>query len=90
MILEVLEGSMAVKLKRKLLHNISSNRQCRSFMNVMFARSSRPEVFCKKGALINFTRFTGKHLCQSLFFNKLNECSQHNLPYFTFSKFLFY
>ena len=29
MISEVLEGSMAVKLKRKLLHNISSNRQCR-------------------------------------------------------------
>ena len=29
MILEVLEGSMAVKLKRKLLHNISSNRQYR-------------------------------------------------------------
>ena len=24
-------------------------------------RSSRPEVFCKKGFLRNFTRFTGKH-----------------------------
>ena len=24
----------------------------------------------KKGALINCTKFTGKHLCQSLFFNK--------------------
>ena len=42
-------------------------------MNVMFARSSRPEVFCKKGALINFTKLTGKHLCQSLFFNKVAE-----------------
>ena len=31
-------------------------------------RSSRPEVFCKKGVLRNFTKFTGKHLCQSLFF----------------------
>ena len=29
-------------------------------------RSSRPEVFCKKGVLKNFTEFTGKHLCQSL------------------------
>ena len=28
-----------------------------------------PEVFCKKGVLRNFTKFTGKHLCQSLFFN---------------------
>ena len=27
---------------------------------------SRPEVFCK-GVLKNFTKFTGKHLCQSLF-----------------------
>ena len=25
----------------------------------------------KKGVLINFARFTGKHLCQSLFFNKV-------------------
>ena len=24
----------------------------------------------KKGVLRNFTKFTGKHLCQSLFFNK--------------------
>ena len=33
--------------------------------------SSRPEVFCKKGILRNFTKFSGKHLCQSLFFNKI-------------------
>ena len=30
-----------------------------------------PEVFYKKGALKNFTKFTGKHLCQSLVFNKV-------------------
>ena len=30
------------------------------------SRRSRPEVFCKKGVLRNFTKFTGKHLCQSL------------------------
>ena len=34
-------------------------------------KSSRPEVFCKKGVLRNFTKFTGKHLCRSLFFNKV-------------------
>ena len=33
--------------------------------------SSRPEMFRKKGFLRNFAKFTGKHLCQSLFFNKL-------------------
>ena len=34
-------------------------------------RSSRPEVFYEKGVLRNFARFTGNHLCQSLFFNKV-------------------
>ena len=34
-------------------------------------RSSRPEVFYKKGALRNFAKFLGKHLCQSLFCNKV-------------------
>ena len=29
-----------------------------------------PEVYCKKGVLKNFAKFTGKHLCQSLFFKK--------------------
>ena len=29
--------------------------------------SSRPEVFCKKVVLENFTKFTGKHLYQRLF-----------------------
>ena len=30
-----------------------------------------PEMFYKKGVLKNLTKFTGKHLCQSLFFNKV-------------------
>ena len=34
-------------------------------------RSSRLEVFCRKGVLRNFAKFTGKHLCQILFFNKV-------------------
>ena len=34
-------------------------------------RSSRPKVFCKKGVLRNFAKFTGKHLWQSLLFNKI-------------------
>ena len=33
--------------------------------------SSRPEVFCKKSVLRKFTKFTGKHMCQSLFLNKI-------------------
>ena len=34
-------------------------------------RSSRPEVFIKKGVLKNFAKFTGKHLCRSLLSIKL-------------------
>ena len=39
----------------------------------MKARSSPLEVFCKKDFLRNFAKFKGKHLCQSLFFNKVAE-----------------
>ena len=35
------------------------------------SRSSHPEVFCKKGAFKKFTKFTGKHLFLSLFFNNV-------------------
>ena len=34
-------------------------------------RSSHLELFYKKGVLKNFAKFTGKNLCQSLFFNKV-------------------
>ena len=34
-------------------------------------RSSHQRCSIKKGALRNFAKFTGKHLCQSLFFNKV-------------------
>ena len=30
-----------------------------------------PDVFYKKGVLKNFAKFTGKHLCQILFLNKI-------------------
>ena len=34
-------------------------------------RSRHPEVFYKIGVLKNFAKFTGKHLCQRLSFNKV-------------------
>ena len=36
-----------------------------------YFKRSRPELFCKKGVLKNFAKFTGNHLYQSLFFNKV-------------------
>ena len=41
----------------------------RSFIFTV-AGGSRPEVFCKKGVFRNFTKFTGKHLCQ-----RSNDCN---------------
>ena len=39
-------------------------------VNEMVQKQS-PEGVLKKGVLRNFAKFTGKHLCQSLFFNKV-------------------
>ena len=60
-------------------------------------RSSHQSCFIIKGVLRNFAKFTGKHLCQSLFFNKVAGLSpatllrkrlcQKFLPV-TFAKFL--
>ena len=36
-------------------------------------------MFCNKGVLENFTKFTGKHLHQSFFFNKVANQSVHKL-----------
>ena len=41
------------------------------FRFVTWLRRSRQEVLCEKGVLRNFTKFTGKQLCQGLFFNKV-------------------
>ena len=38
--------------------------------------SSRLEVLCKKGVPRNFAKFTGKHLSQSIFFNKVTGLKQ--------------
>ena len=43
-------------------------KSSRCYNNLVTVRSSRPELFCEKGVLKSFTKFTGKHLCQSVFF----------------------
>ena len=60
-------------------------------LKVSSFRSSRPKVFCKKGVLRNFVKFTGKHLCQSHFFNKvalLKKRLRHRCFPVNFAKFL--
>ena len=52
-------------------------------------RSSRPEVFCKKGVLRNFKKFTEKRLCQSLLPSTLlKKRLQHRCFPVNFVKFL--
>ena len=44
---------------------------CCSITNRRYPQKQPSEVFYEKGVLWNFTKFTGKHLCQGLFFNKV-------------------
>ena len=55
----------------KIQHGALCNNGCRLLAVSYSFRNSRLEVLCEKGVLRNFTKFTGKHLCQSLFFNKV-------------------
>ena len=45
-----------------------SNKAYKYFLDI---RSSHRKCSVTRGVLRNFTKFTGKHLCQSLFFNKV-------------------
>ena len=36
-------------------------------------RTSRPDLFCEEDIFRNFAKFTGKHLWQSLLFNKVAD-----------------
>ena len=45
------------------------------------------EAFYKKGVLKNFAKFTGKYLCQSLFFNKVATLSPVNFAKFITAPF---
>ena len=59
----------AVKYCCKALH-LRCSRGTGHASTISMVRSSRLEVFCKKGVLRNFAKFTGKHLCQSPFIKK--------------------
>ena len=69
-------------MKKETLAQVSSCEFCEISKDTFFTehlcvavlnvRSSRPEVFCNKRVLRNVTNFTGKHLCKSLFFNKVS------------------
>ena len=49
----------------------SSSPICLITLTRIILRSSHRRCSVKKGVLRNFAKFTGKHLCQRLFFNKV-------------------
>ena len=54
--------------------------------NILRSRQRRCSI--KEGVLKNFATFTGKHLCQSLFFNKVAGLSTVNFEKFLRTTFL--
>ena len=52
-------------------------------------RSSRLEVFCIRGVLQTFAKFTGKNLYGSLFFDKVAACKPATLSRKKIDKFVF-
>ena len=65
-------AELKLKLNKDLFQNTFLDFVYRlSFLSTGMERSSGQEVFRKKSVLRNFAKFTGKHLCQNLFFNKV-------------------
>ena len=70
---------------KKIPTQMFSCKYCKLFKNSFFYRThlvtamypihhlqkQPPEVFSRKGVPRNFAKFTGKHLCQGLFFHKV-------------------
>ena len=50
----------------------------------------KQDLFYKKGVLKNFAKFTEKHLCQGLFFNKVASLLLKNTSGGCFCQFNFY
>ena len=62
-----------VKQNVKWLGSIPYLHRFKRERHLMENRSSHQRCSVKKGVLRNFAKFTGKHLCQSLFFNEVAE-----------------
>ena len=80
--------SFAKKKKKKEKKNVTILfTECRNkswskpIFSEKYFRSSCPEVFCKKYVLNNFVKFPGKHLRQSLFFNKVTLAQVFSCEY---------
>ena len=65
-------SSVLYDVKRESIKSLSLMLHMDNWKHLVFRyRSSRLEVFSKKDVLKHFAKFTEKHLCQSIFFNKV-------------------
>ena len=62
------QGALSLSSKI-ILQNMSISHARRQIFKEH--RNSRPKMFCKRSVFKNFTKFTGKYLCQSPYFNKV-------------------
>ena len=66
----IISGSVVLfNIRTSWLLNVAFNTNVIHFS--MCYRSSHQRCSINKGVLRNFTKFAGKHLCQSFFFNKV-------------------
>ena len=65
--------------KKKHILNLCISSINDSYIFDLNCRSSHRRCSLKKGFLRNFAKFTGKHLCQRLFFNKVAGLSPATL-----------
>ena len=74
------------------VNKIDIREICEIISSERYTGSSRSEIFREKSGLKNFSKFTGKHLCQSLSFNKTEILSKKRLGHrcfpVNFEKFL--
>ena len=66
-------------LRRSLRKEIINREKYEYLLEHLMISKQPPEVFYNKGVLKNLIKFTRKHLCQSLFFNKVEGISLHFL-----------
>ena len=64
---------MVSVMNKLILYSFQASCQKKNFLKKPIVQKPPPEVFCDKGILKNFAKFTGKHLFQSLFFNKVTD-----------------
>ena len=70
--------------------NSSPEAAIRIHFSISLFSSSRPEVFCKKGVLRSFAKFTGKHLRPTTLFKKKlwHRCFPVNSAKFLWTHFI--